>query len=436
MGVDAIFRHPLRARAHQFLDIRLASFGLAVQLLLLTAVLLEVLAVLPERRPAHLQVVDGLLLGAADAAESPEYLGDAGGEGLLDDALRFEAREHVVVEALPLGGVLGGQDDLVAGEAVVEVGDGDGDLALAGTRAAVVSGERASTSDRTLRAETRVLHHDVLARLEDDFHSRGLLLDLRDVDQPTDADSARALLLGRSYVRAEGLAIIEDYARLKKTLLHFNELLEVIRRSALSSLEQTEGYKTLQTQMAALSEQLKMAKAVDRTRLKGELETVRRAVEGLKKMAVQLEDTPEWIVKGISLWIDQFMDDYVTLRLYPYYAMPDFMLIGKLKRTSFSDEDLENLLFAYGTRPNVELTVFGLVTSAPEREEAADDPRTLLMPGEPTDQQKFERAFLGAFAGMRGLEQFARISNHYPNVTVYPLAIYREISLRGDLRVE
>ena len=128
------------------------------------------------------------------------------------------------------------------------------------------------------------------------------------------------------------------------------------------------------------------------------------------------------------------MDDYVTIRMYPFHDISDFILIAKLKRASFSDEDLNNVLFAYGTRPNVKLTMFGLVTSLPDRDDALDDPRTLSGSGEQgdaTNQQKFERAFLGAFSGMRGLEQFAQISNYYPNVTLYPLAIYRAIPARG-----
>ena len=46
--------------------------------------------------------------------------------------------------------------------------------------------------------------------------------------------------------------------------------------------------------------------------------------------------------------------------------------------------------------------------------------------GEDMDQVGYERAFRAVFEGLEGMENLARFSR-YPNVTVYPIAVYRRV---------
>ena len=46
--------------------------------------------------------------------------------------------------------------------------------------------------------------------------------------------------------------------------------------------------------------------------------------------------------------------------------------------------------------------------------------------GDTDDPLGYERAFRGVFEGMEGMEGLVRFSR-YPNVTVYPLAVYRRV---------
>ena len=63
--------------------------------------------------------------------------------------------------------------------------------------------------------QSKTLHHDVLTRVEKRLDESGLVTDLSSV--PTDESSAetiRAALDDRSYVRAEGWGVIDDYRRI------------------------------------------------------------------------------------------------------------------------------------------------------------------------------------------------------------------------------
>jgi hypothetical protein len=112
------------------------------------------------------------------------------------------------------------------------------------------------------------------------------------------------------------------------------------------------------------------------------------------------------------------------------------------------DTDLGNLLVAYGTRPTVKLTVFGLVTSVPSESEEGFDPLSEYpeedadgsnLGGEvqdedaETDEQRaadYERVFRQMFRSMEGFELFSR-PTRYPRITVFPIAIYRRVPVEG-----
>jgi hypothetical protein len=89
------------------------------------------------------------------------------------------------------------------------------------------------------------------------------------------------------------------------------------------------------------------------------------------------------------------------------------------------DSDLEHLLYGYGPRPNVPLSVFGLITSLPPKNDTPFDPMKEFEGGSQlSEKEAFERGFRGVFVGMEALESMVRYSR-YPNVTVHPIAVYR-----------
>jgi hypothetical protein len=89
------------------------------------------------------------------------------------------------------------------------------------------------------------------------------------------------------------------------------------------------------------------------------------------------------------------------------------------------------LIFSYGSTPNIKLTILGLITSIPDKEGNKFEPlQEFSKDHDQKPEEIFERAFRGVFKGFEGLESFVRYSR-YPNVTITPLAVYRNIKLKN-----
>jgi hypothetical protein len=278
--------------------------------------------------------------------------------------------------------------------------------------------------------QSKILHHDVLIRVETRLEQSGLVSDLSSLPpQESSAEQIRASFADRPYLRAEGLSVIEDYRRILAISSRFNDIVKHIVKSGEAAIKQSSEYQLLQQQIAEAKDSASQAKdknvkAAQRAKIKAFEQTVEQL------STPQVQPVEPWIIDAMKDWIDTFMPNRINFRIYPFPECPSFQVLCNLKRECFIDSDLEHLLYGYGTRPNVKLAVFGLITSLPTVEAQTFDPlsefstRTDL-----SDAEVFEKAFRGVFYGMDDLESFARYSR-YPNVTVHPIAVYRSFSVR------
>lgn len=90
------------------------------------------------------------------------------------------------------------------------------------------------SSERTSVLESKVLHHDLLTRLEKKLEEMGLLLDINkavESEEPDYSDEGLHDLVSRpSFIVAEGWATIEDYNRFDFIADNFKELAGFINR--------------------------------------------------------------------------------------------------------------------------------------------------------------------------------------------------------------
>jgi hypothetical protein len=295
------------------------------------------------------------------------------------------------------------------------------------------------TTERGSVIETRVLHHDLFRHVEDALFQLGVAVDLNQAleGQTSTREAVRSVISNGSfaYVRVEGWAVIEDYDRIKRVAGEFPALLEFIQRAALSGLEDVAEYKQLRKgleEARLAAEQQKNRDARNKA-----LRAVRKQEEELEATMLRLleldEPPEEWLIEGIRKWIDVFLPGRITFRLYPFEELSTFQVLGNLKREAFADADLGNLLFAYGSRPNLKLTMSGLITSMPPQEGDAFNAMAEFdhLAADQQEDVVFERGFRGLFDGMEGLEKLSRFSR-YPNITVYPLAVYRRVNVPAD----
>ncbi len=285
------------------------------------------------------------------------------------------------------------------------------------------------SSESTSRLESKVVHHDLLIRLEQYLFDARLATDLNDVLDPStsSAEPIRDALAGFSSVRAEGWAVFEDYERIKRISERFNSVMEFIGRCGMRELEKSPDYQAL---MESLDDARKAAEAnKDRNQRAKDLEklkTIERRFQAVIEEQTGLTPVDEWLLEGMGFFIDTFMPNRINLRIYPFEDTPEFQLLSNLKRDCFLDDDLENVVFAYGNRPSVRLTVLGIITAQPSKDESGFDPMAEFASDELSEVASFEKGFRGVFNGMEGFNRFARFSR-FPNITIYPLAIYRRL---------
>ncbi len=277
--------------------------------------------------------------------------------------------------------------------------------------------------------ETRILHHDLLNRIEAFLSSAGLIVNLDELSaSESSPDLIREAIGQIPYIVAQGWSTFEDYSYILYISERFNKLIQFINRSVIENIKDSPEYQEAFRQIEEKKNQIKkIPDRNQRAKASSELQKMENSVNQL--LGSPIGQIDEWILDGVKLWINTFLPSRINFRVYPFSNCPSFQILCNLKRDSFVDQDLEHLLYGYGTRPNVQLSIFGLITSIPAKSNELFDPLSEFdEQGELSDEMSFEKAFRNIFAAMIGLENFTKYSR-YPNITVHPIAVYREFTL-------
>ena len=275
--------------------------------------------------------------------------------------------------------------------------------------------------------ESKILHHDLLNRLDEQLSEAGLVIDLGDqVDSAESSPEAIRTAIGnKPYVKASGWSVVEDYKRILDISEKFKKLIDFIKKCALEAVKESPEYAKLQQTIDEARQNMNQIQDRNQKSLaKSNLQTLESSLSQMARS--ELSSVEQWLLDGIKLWIDTFMPNRINFRVYPFESCPSFQVICNLKRECFVDEDLEHLLYGYGNRPNVPLAVFGLITSLPAEFGHPFNPVTEFDQMKAlNDKVSFEKAFRAVFAAMDEFEDWMRYSR-YPNVTVHPIAVFRQ----------
>lgn len=273
---------------------------------------------------------------------------------------------------------------------------------------------------------TRIPHHDLLNKLQYHIFQSKSCIDLDSIDI-NNIEDIYSQLEGKSFIKATGWVNIEDYDRLSLIAQRFNSIARFIQECSLANTEDKGEYEKVRKELEAHKRQTSQnkdrnAKAKDTARIAKLEEDLEKLMDGhLNKNSI-----PEYLVEGVQNFVSTFLPNRINFRFYPYESLPTFEILSNLKREHFVETDIENIIFSYGSRPNLKMTVFGLISSLPRDNEELFDP--LKDEIGTNEHAVFEKAFRGVFRGFEGIEQFVRYSN-FPRITINPLAIYREIKL-------
>lgn len=152
-------------------------------------------------------------------------------------------------------------------------------------------------------------------------------------DQPLDL--IRAKIGEIPYVRAEGLATIEDYERIKKIATKIHDILKPIKDSFRHQFMQLNECQNILREIELLREQ---ANEYSNKNQKKSLNYQANQLESKLEEQVQVfidaclnTNIPQWIIDAVELYIDTFMKGRINIRIYPFDYFPNFQVIANLK---------------------------------------------------------------------------------------------------------
>lgn len=290
-----------------------------------------------------------------------------------------------------------------------------------------VQGEK---GNRQEKSQTKVLHHDLLDRVEDQLFKHGFCIDLNDAfrDGEINGELLREAIAGSNYLRFEGSVIIQDFNRLSIIAENFSYLNEFINKCAAQGIEESPEVVALRNDLTKFERQLKSEKdRIKKAKIKALLKSKKNEIENLIKSLTTVTNPPDdWLLEGINKWVSLYNKDQLHFRFHFDKSEDGCEIFANLKRNCFVDSDIENIKFAYGRHPNIKLTVFGLITSVPA-ENIVDKESTVITDSQNTDKAAFQKAFHNMFDALDSLEQFSSY-DIYPNIKIYPIAVYRKMA--------
>lgn len=273
--------------------------------------------------------------------------------------------------------------------------------------------------------ETRILHHDLLNRIISLLTTSDLIINLNDSISSVESspEKIREVIQNHPYIIAEGWSVFEDYQKILLISEKFNELAKFIGMCAIENYKKGSDYLIIKDQLIEAKTSLKKLK--DPKEIAKQKSIINELENSINKNLDNNKGVEEWILNGIRLLIKTYMPTRINFRVYPFTECPTFQILCNLKRESFVDQDFDHLLYGYGNQPNIPLTIFGLITSIPEKNGIVFDPMSEFKNCENvTGEANIEEAFRNLFIAINSLENFTRYSR-YPNITIHPIAVFR-----------
>lgn len=266
-----------------------------------------------------------------------------------------------------------------------------------------------------------------LVGFEMELAAQGHLLDLtRENPSRSLRDTALRQKLGQTLcLKVKGRAVLEDYARLRRLLEAQPQTALFANQSVLGSLRGSDDFQQLEMMAAALSDQLKEEVNRDaRAQLQDRLRELKLEMDAALAQATVVLTPEPMALEGLRTWIDTFLADTISLRIYLAASAPDEQVLGPLKREHFTDGQLETWHFSHGPRPTEPITLLGIVTGLPVQGVDGFEPSLEFEAESLSNVQQLEKNTRQTLAQISTLAEHSR-QGRFPRVMVQPLLVYR-----------
>lgn len=283
----------------------------------------------------------------------------------------------------------------------------------------------ATADEKTVKTERIELYHELLNEVENKLREKKVLTDLNDAltsDGKTFNDFLKNVP-NYTYVKANGWSSFEDYGRFKNIMSNFNDIQRLIYASVLENnpeiIEQKKQINDLK-------------KGLKKSQNHKELNRLKAAEKAFDKMIEEHSEAQlldETFVERVKTFLDTFSPNRLNFRLAPFDSFSEFQILANLKSEYLVNGDFENVIFTYGSRPNIKLSVFGVITSCPQEEDVRvnlNDEYLAYDDDELTEEAVYDKVFRNVFASFETFEKFFFVPS-YPKIAISPIGIYREV---------
>ena len=283
----------------------------------------------------------------------------------------------------------------------------------------------ASDSERTIRTEKIELYHELLNDIENKLSEKNVLKDLNQ-SLTTEGKTFNNFLQNvpkYTYVKANGWSSFEDYGRFKNIMSNFNEIQRLIYASAI------ENNPEITLQRKQINE---LKRGLQKSSNHKELAKLKAVEKQFDKTIEEFSDAKlldETFVERVKTFLDTFSPNRLNFRLAPFDDFPEFQILSNLKSEYLVNGNFENVIFTYGSRPNIKLSVFGIITSCPRKEDIRVDLNDEYLgfeESELSEEAVYDKIFRNVFSSFENFEKFFFVPS-YPKIAISPIGIYREV---------
>lgn len=283
--------------------------------------------------------------------------------------------------------------------------------------------------EKQIRTEKIEIYHELLNEIEKELGNRNSLTDVNSSFDNFKGSYNEFIetIPEFNYIKASGWSQFEDFERFKNIFSNFNEIQRMIYTAQLMDNPEI---KNLQKQ---LKETKKDAEKIDNRNIRSKeiskIKSLEKKFDAILESHSAIHLLDEDYIERIKIFLDTFSPNRLNFRLLPLDHFNDFQILANLKEKYLVDSDFESIIYTYGTRPNIKLTVFGIVTSCPGKADNRVDPNDEFLvydDNELDEVQGFDKAFRNVFTSFEAFEKFFFVPS-YPKIAISPIAIYREV---------
>lgn len=291
---------------------------------------------------------------------------------------------------------------------------------------------KAGESAKHRRTTTKIYHHDVVNRIELELSKKNLITKLPgDFEKFNGSfNEYRASFGSKQFVKVTGFSEFLDLDRMNRVFRNFNQISEYIHTPRMLEIPEI---KELMEALEKAEIELVSVSSNKRSAVQNRVGSLKAKLNLMKKASLGDGHVSQWLIDSVGKITSTLSPDRFNFRMFPLEVFDDFSINANLKKEYLINSNVDQLYYTYGTRPTMKITLLGVVSMVPMKEDKRVVPLEELFYDKEGDEDHYEgKEFNLAFRNLVRKFEFLdkmMLNVAYPSVTVAPIAIYRDLDV-------